>query len=72
MAEIRPCIHSNVCINVTHGRSAVRCISNPEVGEEKIWAEAYERPAGGRRSVVVGGGPGGLEAARYWPRWATR
>jgi 2,4-dienoyl-CoA reductase-like NADH-dependent reductase (Old Yellow Enzyme family) len=64
LAEIRPCIHSNVCINVTHGRSAVRCISNPEVGEEKIWAEAYGRPAGGRRAVVVGGGPGGLEAAR--------
>ncbi len=62
--EIRPCIHSNVCINVTHGRSAVRCISNPEVGEERIWADAYTKAGAGRKAVVVGGGPGGLEAAR--------
>jgi 2,4-dienoyl-CoA reductase-like NADH-dependent reductase (Old Yellow Enzyme family) len=61
---IRPCIHSNVCINVTHGRSAIRCISNPEVGEEALWARVRGEGQSPHRAVVVGGGPGGLESAR--------
>jgi dimethylglycine catabolism A len=64
LSEIRPCIHSNVCINVTHGRKAVRCISNPEVGEELTWADAYANRGPAHHAVVVGAGPGGLEAAR--------
>lgn len=67
--EIRPCIHANVCINVTQARRAVACISNPEVGEEAKWRDAFAVHHRSRRTVVVGGGPGGLEAARTLARF---
>ena len=69
MREIRPCIHANVCINVTQARRAVACISNPEVGQEAKWQEAFAVQVPARQTVVMGGGPGGVEAARTLARF---
>jgi NADPH-dependent 2,4-dienoyl-CoA reductase/sulfur reductase-like enzyme len=61
-ADIRPCIAVNdACIGRSYKRMAVRCAVNPVAGHG-----ALDRPAAAeerQRVVVVGGGPGGLEAA---------
>ena len=63
LEDIRPCVAINACHErITHGLSMV-CAHNPVVGREKEWAEL--KPASVKKKVmVVGGGPGGLEAAR--------
>ena len=55
------------CVGATHCQSQYRphCLHNPSTGREASLPEAIapaERP--GRKVVVVGGGPAGLEAAR--------
>jgi len=60
-ARIRP------CVGATHCQSQYRphCLHNPSTGREGTLPQTIarsERP--GRRIVVVGGGPAGLEAAR--------
>jgi NADPH-dependent 2,4-dienoyl-CoA reductase/sulfur reductase-like enzyme len=59
--EIRP------CVGATHCQSQYRpsCLHNPSTGRETQLPHAVARaPDAGRRVVVVGGGPAGLEAAR--------
>jgi len=60
--DIRPCVGANVCIrNNLEGRS-IRCLHNPETGHELAWGALT--PATEQKHVlVIGGGPGGLEAA---------
>lgn len=58
--RIRPCIGASHCI---HKKPS--CIHNPASGREVELPQRLERAAvTGRRIVVVGGGPAGLEAAR--------
>lgn len=67
--EIRMCIGCCYCLesaiqSAKHGdrESAVLCTVNAEVGQE--WKEIV-KPAGDPKEVlIVGGGPGGMEAAR--------
>jgi 2,4-dienoyl-CoA reductase-like NADH-dependent reductase (Old Yellow Enzyme family) len=61
-AEIRPCTAVNVCINALLHDEPIRCMANPEIGREGTVDESDI--GGGRPAVVVGGGPGGIEAAR--------
>jgi NADPH-dependent 2,4-dienoyl-CoA reductase/sulfur reductase-like enzyme len=59
--EIRP------CVGATHCQSQYRpsCQHNPSTGREKILPHHIARsPRAGRKVVVIGGGPAGLEAAR--------
>ncbi|WP_411037322.1 FAD-dependent oxidoreductase [Shinella sp. BYT-45] len=59
-AEIRPCVGASHCLY-----RPVHCIHNPATGRETWLPQVIERsPQAGRRAVVVGGGPAGLEAAR--------
>lgn len=61
--EIRPCVGASVCVDRIIDGGASRCIYNPLVGRQVEWGDPVPA-ATSRRVVVIGGGPGGLEAAR--------
>ncbi len=62
--DIRPCIGSvQGCIGHVGGYWGIGCIHNPAIGREQELAQT-EPAATGKKVVVVGGGPAGLEAAR--------
>jgi NADPH-dependent 2,4-dienoyl-CoA reductase/sulfur reductase-like enzyme len=59
---IRPCIYCYTCVSAIYFMDPVRCAVNPESSFESQWRQPV---AGAKRHyVVVGGGPGGMEAAR--------
>src|SRR5271157_97785 len=63
-AEIRPCVGMGYCIDSIYAGQAV-CIHNPATGREAMIPHLVPRSNGPKRKVVVvGAGPGGLEAAR--------
>ena len=61
-ASVRPCVGANICINSLLDHKPLTCLANPDVGRPA--ARIAEGWGTGRRAVVVGGGPAGLEAAR--------
>lgn len=61
LADIRPCVGANVCVNELLAARTLACLVNPDVGSLH---EEPETPAQGGTAVVIGAGPGGLEAAR--------
>ena len=59
--RIRPCVGATQCM----GPSRPACLHNPGTGRETRYPQVIPRSlARGRRVVVVGAGPAGLEAAR--------
>ncbi len=62
VADIRPCISCNNCINNNFKGLGIRCTVNPFTGRESMLAKAtsIKQPT---KAVVVGGGPAGIEAA---------
>ncbi len=61
-ASVRPCINCYVCVEQNFYDDPPRCAVNPALGAEDLAVlPPIERP---RHVVVVGGGPGGMEAAR--------
>lgn len=62
-ADVRPCIYCYTCVSAIYTREPMRCAVNPEAGIEYLRAGA-PKPARRKRVAVVGGGPGGMEAAR--------
>lgn len=65
-ADIRYCVRDNVgCIGRVNQGKALSCIQNPEVGFESARQGGSPAKIGrNKRVMVVGAGPGGLEAAR--------
>ncbi len=63
--RIRPCVGAGYCIDRIYGEGEALCAHNVATGREKTVAQAIEPSSSpGRKVVVIGGGPAGLEAAR--------
>ncbi|MFW5835183.1 MAG: FAD-dependent oxidoreductase [Pseudomonadota bacterium] len=64
-AESRPCIACNQgCAGFSALNLGITCLVNPMTGRERQWPLPQPLPDADRRRVlVVGGGPGGMEAA---------
>ncbi len=60
--HIRPCVYCYCCVTRIYLLQPVKCAVNPETASERERALiATDRP---RHIAVIGGGPGGMEAAR--------
>jgi NADPH-dependent glutamate synthase beta subunit-like oxidoreductase len=62
--QIRPCVGASMCIDGIYTAGAAFCIHNPSTGRELELPQEIESTAKPKKVAVVGGGPGGLEAAR--------
>ncbi len=63
--RIRPCVGAGYCIDRIYEGGEALCIHNPATGREASIPQAIPATEGpGRKVVVVGAGPAGLEAAR--------
>ncbi|HEY6336746.1 MAG TPA: FAD-dependent oxidoreductase [Alphaproteobacteria bacterium] len=63
--EIRPCVGMGYCIDRIYLAGEALCIHNAATGREAMMPHVVARSSGHQKKiVVVGAGPGGLEAAR--------
>lgn len=63
-ATIRPCVGATYCLDRIYQAGEALCIHNPATGREGSMPHEIVPAAAMRHVVVVGAGPGGLEAAR--------
>ncbi|MBI2871932.1 MAG: FAD-dependent oxidoreductase [Chloroflexi bacterium] len=61
-AEVCPCISCDYCRTGLRINQPIRCLVNPTAGREAFFRSLGPAPLP-RRVVVIGGGPGGMEAA---------
>ncbi|MGV8853909.1 MAG: FAD-dependent oxidoreductase [Devosia sp.] len=63
--EIKQCVGANYCIDRQYNGLDVLCVQNAATSREATMPHIITKSTGPKRKVVVvGGGPGGLEAAR--------
>lgn len=62
--DIRPCVGANYCLDRIYQGAMALCIHNPSTGREETLPHEVSRSATPKKIIVVGAGPGGLEAAR--------
>ncbi|MBS7538447.1 NADH:flavin oxidoreductase [Ancylobacter lacus] len=62
--DIRPCVGANYCLDRIYQGGAAYCIHNGASGRETTMPHDIAPAPVRRKLVVVGAGPGGLEAAR--------
>jgi len=62
VADVRPCVGANVCVNELLAARPLACLVNPDAGSPG--QTVPEVDVSGQRAVVIGAGPGGLESAR--------
>ena len=58
---VRPCIYCYTCVSCIYLGDSSRCAVNPDTGFEYLRRDRTASPP--KHYVVVGGGPGGMEAA---------
>jgi N-methyl-L-proline demethylase len=64
-AEIRPCVGATYCLDRIYEGNDALCVHNAATGREATMPDVIAATKGpGRKVVVVGAGPAGLEAAR--------
>ena len=63
-ADIRPCVGATYCLDRIYQGGMALCIHNPATGREEVLPHRIARAETALRFVIVGAGPGGLEAAR--------
>lgn len=62
--DIRPCVGATYCLDRIYGAGEALCIHNPATGRELSMPHEIAPAHTCKRVVVIGAGPGGLEAAR--------
>jgi 2,4-dienoyl-CoA reductase-like NADH-dependent reductase (Old Yellow Enzyme family)/thioredoxin reductase len=62
--DIRPCVGATYCLDRIYQAGEALCIHNPSTGRELTMPHTIAPASTRRKVVVVGAGPGGLEAAR--------
>lgn len=62
--DIRPCVGANYCIDRLYSGGQAYCLHNAATGREQTIPHIVSKAQVKRTAVVVGAGPGGLEAAR--------
>jgi 2,4-dienoyl-CoA reductase-like NADH-dependent reductase (Old Yellow Enzyme family)/thioredoxin reductase len=61
---VRPCVGANYCLDRIYQGGMAFCIHNAATGREETMPHEIARARVRRKVVIVGTGPGGLEAAR--------
>lgn len=62
--DIRPCVGATYCLDRIYQAGDALCIHNAATGREQSMPHVISPATARRKVVVVGAGPGGLEAAR--------
>ena len=62
--DIRPCVGATYCLDRIYQAGDALCIHNPATGRELSMPHVIAATEQPRKVVVIGAGPGGLEAAR--------
>ncbi|MFV1441044.1 MULTISPECIES: FAD-dependent oxidoreductase [unclassified Phaeobacter] len=62
--DIRPCVGATYCLDRIYQAGEALCIHNAATGRELTMPHVITRAAEPKQVVIVGAGPGGLEAAR--------
>ena len=62
--EIRPCVGATYCLDRIYAAGEALCLHNAATSREQTMPHVVPPAASKRRIVIVGAGPGGLEAAR--------
>lgn len=62
--DIRPCVGANYCLDRIYQGAMALCIHNPSTGREETLPHDIAKADVKKKVLVVGAGPGGLEAAR--------
>ncbi len=62
--DIRPCVGATYCLDRIYQGGDAFCIHNPATGRELSMPHDIPKAEQVKKAVVVGAGPGGLEAAR--------
>ena len=69
--DIRQCVGANYCVDHLFVGEAL-CVQNPATGRESALPQEVPAGTGGKKVVIAGGGPAGLEAARVAARRGHR